>query len=94
MTETVTAENDDNSDGWTTQEDPSTGKAYLYNCETGETKWVDEEEEEKEEGVAVHSSINPLVDGGDTGDWSYLYDESQSSYYWYNSKTDKSQWAK
>ena len=47
MTETVTAENDDNSDGWTTQEDPSTGKAYLYSRETGEkTKWVDEEEDE------------------------------------------------
>jgi len=53
MTETVTAENDDNSDGWTTQEDPSSR-------EMGEkTKWVDEEEDE---GVE-HSSTcmyNPI----------------------------------
>jgi hypothetical protein len=56
MTETVTAENDDNSDGWTTQEDPSTGKAYLYSRKTGEkTKWVDEEEDEGvEHSTLVH----------------------------------------
>jgi hypothetical protein len=41
----------------------------------------------------MYIRVIPLV-GGDTGDWSYLHDESQSSYYWHNSKTDKSQWAK
>jgi hypothetical protein len=101
--ETTTATNDSAStaaaasaaDCWKTQVDPATGKSYLYNSKTGETKWIEEEEEEVLIGqpVAIHSNVNPLVGGDDNGGWQYLYDESASAYYWYNPTTDQSKWA-
>jgi hypothetical protein len=101
--ETTTATNDSAStaaaasaaDCWKTQVDPATGKAYVYNSKTGETKWIEEEEEEVLIGqpVAIHSNVNPLVGGDDNGGWQYMYDESASAYYWYNPTTNQSKWA-
>jgi len=89
------SDSDTDSDAdWTTQVDPATSKAYLYNSKTGETKWIEEEEVLIDQPVAVHANVNPLLSSDDNGGWQYLYDESASAYYWYNPTTDQSKWAK
>ena len=86
------------SAGWTTTTDPSTGKPYMYNVDTGETKWV--ETGEVEGGNAtVQSRINPLVHDGNEGAackdtaWQYVFDENTERHYWYNAETKETQWA-
>ena len=46
-------------DGWSKEIDESTGDAFLYNQETGETKWVDEVVDES--GLVNDANENPMV---------------------------------
>ena len=78
-------------DEWKTLVDPNTGKAYLFNQATGESKWVQDEIEDK---PVVQTRINPLVESkeqkDDASDWKYIENDPP---YWYNAKTEESRWA-
>jgi hypothetical protein len=88
-------ENNDSEkeEGWVTTVDPSTGRSYMYNKQSGETKWVVDKEKKE-----LKTSVNPLMaskkneeNKGD--DWDCLYDEINQANYWVNKKTGESKWA-
>jgi len=76
---------------WESLVDPDTGKVYLFNQATGESKWVQDENEDE---PVVQTRINPLVESeeqkDDASDWEYIENDPP---YWYNAKTEESRWA-
>ena len=75
---------------WERLVDPETGNVYLFNQATGESKWVQDDNEDE---PVVQTRINPLVESEekkDASDWEYIENDPP---YWYNAKTEESKWA-
>lgn len=79
--------------GWVQVDDPTTGKPYWYNPETGERRF----EEVKESGVVdddVDSDDDDAVVGKEEeNEWKEHVDEETGRKYFYNPNTGESRWA-
>ena len=75
----VLVDRDNATAPWVKFKDPETGHDYLYNMDTGESKW-DEPEEHGDDGEDL------------CVEWEKVYDEGSERWYMFNRATKESRW--
>ena len=83
------------TENWETIMDPASGNAYLYNKETGESKWANDDTSE-----LSTAQWNPMLTGAgsndadddEESDWIRAYDDTHEAWYWYNKVTTETTW--
>jgi hypothetical protein len=77
-------------ENWETTIDPVSGNAYLYNNETGESKWANDDTSElstvKRNPMLAGVGSND-VDAEEDSDWIRAFDDTHEAWYWYNKVT-------
>ena len=82
-------------ENWETIIDPASGNAYLYNKETGESKWANDDTSQ-----LSTAKWNPMLadagsndaDEDEDSDWIRAFDDTHEAWYWYNKVTKETTW--
>ena len=82
-------------ENWITTTDPVSGNAYLYNNETGESKWVNDDPSQ-----LSTAKWNPMLadvgsndeDTEEESEWIRAFDDTHEAWYWYHTVTKETRW--
>ena len=82
-------------ENWATTIDPVSGNAYLYNNETGESKWVNDDTSQ-----LSTANWNPMLadvgsndeDTEEESEWIRAFDDTHEAWYWYHTVTKETRW--
>ena len=82
-------------ENWETTTDPVSGNAYLYNNETGESKWVNDDPSQ----LSTAKWNQMLADVGsndedteEESEWIRAFDDTHEAWYWYHTVTKETRW--